>query len=139
MAKNLWLLIFGRLTLSVFLLFLSGLAWSRGTTGTAEHASLPIFFAVVALSLLYVAALKVSENLFLQSLSQLSVDLLLITWLVWVTGDVNSPFSVLYVVFIAVVSLILGPGGAIASCLISSLVFTALSISTVSGWLQSYA
>ena len=40
-------------------------------------------------------------------------DVLLIIWLVWNTGYVNSPYAALYIVVISVASLFLGPRGAL--------------------------
>jgi hypothetical protein len=36
-------------------------------------------------------------------------DVLLVTWLVWITGNANSPYAALYIVIISVASLFVGP------------------------------
>jgi two-component system sensor histidine kinase PilS (NtrC family) len=137
-GQMLWWLVFGRLALSVFLLFLSGLPWNRNSFGASQLGALPIFVAVVTLSLVYVIALRVSQNFRLQSIVQLSIDLLLLTWLVWVTGDVSSPFVALYIIYISVASIILGPRGAIISAAACAATFTLLSGFTAGGLLPHF-
>jgi hypothetical protein len=43
---------------------------------------------------------------------QFGFDVLLVTWLVWITGNANSPYAALYIVIISVASLFVGPRGA---------------------------
>jgi two-component system sensor histidine kinase PilS (NtrC family) len=129
----LWWLIFGRLAVAVVLLFFSGVAWSREGLDAAERASLRIFSAVVALSLLYAVGLRLIRKVRIQAVVQLAIDAMLVTWLVWVTGDVRSPFVALYIIYIAVASIILGPKGATVSSIVCAAAFTGISIATITG------
>jgi len=133
----LWWLVFGRLAVSVFLLVLTGVPWRHELFG-AEQGSLPIFVTVVALTLIYTIGLQFFRNLPLQAFIQLSVDLLLITWLVWVTGDAWSPFVALYIIHISVASMLLGPKGASLSSVACAVAFTGISIATITGVLRPF-
>ncbi|MBV9210439.1 MAG: hypothetical protein JOZ52_07410, partial [Acidobacteria bacterium] len=92
--SKLWLLVAGRLAAAVLLLIASAL-WTREQLGALDrdgwHGTLPIFIAVVALSLCYAVALSLNSNLRLQTGIQLLADVVLVTWLVWATGDITSP------------------------------------------------
>jgi two-component system, NtrC family, sensor histidine kinase PilS len=135
-AQMLWWFIIGRLAVSVALLLLSGVPWHRESFGAAERGSLPIFIAVVAFSLFYSVALRFSSNLRLQAILQLTVDLVLITWLVRITGDVQSPFAALYIIHISVASILLGPKGATVSSVACALAFTLVSMATLTGLIR---
>src|SRR5258707_12429202 len=137
-SQVLWWLVFGRLAVSVFLLVLSGVPWRHELFGAAEQGSLPIFVTVVALSLIYTIGLQFFQNLRLQAFFQLSVDLLLITWLAWVTGDAQSPFVALYIIYISVASMLLGPRGASFSSVACAVAFTGISIATITGVLRPF-
>jgi len=134
----LWWLVFGRLAVSVFLLVLSGVPLGHERFGAAEQGSLPIFVTVVALTLIYTIGLQFFRNLPVQAFIQLSVDLLLITWLVWVTGDAWSPFVALYIIHISVASMLLGPKGASFSSVACAVAFTGISIATITGILRPF-
>src|SRR6266404_3172487 len=134
----LWWLVFGRLAVSVFLLVLSGVPLGHERFGAAEQGSLPIFVTVVALTLIYTIGLQFFRNLPVQAFIQLSIDLLLITWLVWVTGDAWSPFVALYIIHISVASMLLGPKGASFSSVACAVAFTGISIATITGVLRPF-
>src|SRR5882762_10678350 len=134
----LWWLVFGRLAVSVFLLVLSGVPLGHERFGAAEQGSLPIFVTVVALTLIYTVGVQFFRNLPVQALIQLSADLLLITWLVWVTGDAQSPFVALYIIYISVASMLLGPRGASFSSVACAVAFTGISIATITGVVRPF-
>jgi two-component system sensor histidine kinase PilS (NtrC family) len=64
---------------------------------------------------------------------------LLITWLVWVSGDAQSPFVALYIIYISVASMLLGPKGASFSSVACAAAFTEISIATITGVLHPYS
>ncbi|HEY0544459.1 MAG TPA: ATP-binding protein [Pyrinomonadaceae bacterium] len=140
--SKLWLLVAGRLAAAVLLLIASAL-WTREQLGALDrdgwHGTLPIFISVVALSLCYAVALSLSSNLRLQAGIQLFADVVLVTWLVWATGDITSPYTVLYIIIIAVSSLLLGPKAAIYAAVGCASVFTAISLAAVTGILPRFA
>lgn len=140
-SKLRWLIL-SRLA-AAFLLLVASALWTREQLGALDqdgwHGTLPIFIVVVALSLLYIVALRFNSRLLLQAGVQLFADVLLVTWLVWATGDVTSPYTVLYVIIIAVSSFLLGPRGAITTAVGCAAVFTAVSLAAAFGLLPRFA
>src|SRR5688500_13519418 len=96
-------LILGRVAF-LLLLLLANLWRSTGIFSPTEPESadgLVIAFALTAgLSIIYFAALRFAPRVEVQVRIQLFIDLLLTTWLVWLTGDIISPYVTLYVVLI---------------------------------------
>jgi two-component system sensor histidine kinase PilS (NtrC family) len=142
LAPRLRWLIAGRLFAAILLVLVSAL-WTQGRFGAAASAgvlrgALPIFLIVVGLSLIYVPALRFFGRLSYQAGAQFFADVLLITWLVWVTGDVYSPYVALYVMTIAVASIFLGPRGALITSVGCVLAFTGIALLAVSGFIPHY-
>lgn len=140
-ARLRWL-IAGRLFAAILLLLLSAV-WTRGRFSAAESAgalrgALPIFLMVVGLSLIYIPALRFLRHLSYQAGAQFFADVLLVTWLVWVTGDVYSPYVALYVMTIAVASIFLGPRGALITSVGCVIAFTGIALLAVSGFIPHY-
>lgn len=133
-------LILGRLVLT-FLLFVTAWIWLSGRlTLSIEDFPQSIFIGfivAVGLTIVYFFFLRLSSNLSWQVKLQFGLDALLITWLVWRTGDLSSPFIVLYLVLISVSSLFLKPFGTVAMAFICIGLFAALSILTAIGAIQS--
>lgn len=142
LAPRLMWLVVGRLFAAILLLLLSAL-WTQerfGATGS-EHAwrgALPIFLCVVGLTLIYILGLRFFDHLAFQTGGQLFADVLLVTWLVWVTGDVYSPYVALYVITIAVASIFLGPRGALITSVGCVIAFTGLAMAAVTGLIPHY-
>jgi two-component system, NtrC family, sensor histidine kinase PilS len=135
-------LIAGRLLAAILLLLLSAL-WTRerfgdATSSDALRGALPIFLCVVALTLVYVLGLRFFGRLALQGAGQLFADVLLGSWLVWVTGDVYSPYVALYVIIIAIASILLGPRGALVTSVGCVVAFTGLAMAAVTGAIPHY-
>ncbi|HUR98091.1 MAG TPA: ATP-binding protein [Pyrinomonadaceae bacterium] len=126
-------LIFGRLTL-IFLLLLASWWW----TGSYLHRSTDTFpttlflFFLVSISLtgIYHLVAHFSRNYFRQRRIQFFVDVLLITWLVWETGDINSPYTSLYIVLICVSGFVLGKAESIAIAVSAAVCFITMSVLT---------
>jgi two-component system sensor histidine kinase PilS (NtrC family) len=135
-------LIAGRMLAAVLLLLLSAL-WTRegfgdASSGNTLRGALPIFLCVVVLTFLYVLALRFLGRLAWQGAGQLFADVLLGTWLVWVTGDVYSPYIALYVIIIAIASILLGPRGALITSVGCVVAFTGLAMAAVTGALPHF-
>jgi two-component system, NtrC family, sensor histidine kinase PilS len=142
LGEKVWILIVGRLLAAALLLVASEL-WTRERIGAVDsdgwHDTLPIFLAVVILSIFYVIARRFSKRLRLQAGLQLIADVALVTWLVWATGDVTSPYTVLYIIVIAVASLLLGPRAAILTSVGCVLSFTGVSLFAATGLLPRFS
>src|SRR4051812_20153759 len=92
LRNKLWWLITGRVAATTLLFLLARTLFSR-SPGPSDRSLLLLFLTVMGLSVLYVGALRLSRRWQLQTGLQLFVDALIVTWLVWVTGDVRSPFA----------------------------------------------
>jgi two-component system sensor histidine kinase PilS (NtrC family) len=133
-------LILGRVAF-LLLLLMANLWRSTGILSSAEPAAadgLVIAFALTAgLSLIYFAALHFAPRLLDQVRIQLFIDLLLVTWLVWLTGDIISPYVTLYVVLISVAGFFLSRAETLYFAIACALIFTLLSGLTAQNLLYS--
>src|SRR4029079_2909147 len=68
---------------------------------------------VAGLTVLYALARTFSKALLLQARVQFVIDIILVTWLVWTTDVIHSPYIAIYIVVIAASSLFLGPRDAV--------------------------
>jgi len=119
-----WLIV-GRLFTAV-LLFVVGLIWNRG--GSLPGNSLVLLSTVAAFTIIYAAIWRLSRNTLLQAKFQLAVDVLLVTWLVWESDVIQSPYVALYIVVIAASSLFLSARDAIVTSVGSAVAFTACAL-----------
>ena len=134
----LWRLIVGRVLVAGVLLGASALWASAAGPSAGEpsrfEGSLPLAGAVLGLTVLYALALRFSRlPLRLQAAVQFAFDVLLITRLAWVTGNVYSPYSALYIVVISVVSIYLGARGALLASVGCATLYTAAMLSLAAG------
>lgn len=142
LGSKLWMLIVGRLVAAVLILIASAF-WTRDQFGVLDRYryqnTLPIFIGLVVISTIYAIARRFNTRLRFQASVQLFADLLLVTWLVWATGDVTSPYTALYIIIIAVSSLLLGPRAAIMTSVGCAVAFTGISLLAASGLLPRFA
>jgi two-component system, NtrC family, sensor histidine kinase PilS len=135
-------LIIGRL-LVTFLLLLATWFWYGGQLALSLEnvpSGLISFFIVsVGITIFYFFLLKFNKSIDAQLRFQLFVDVVLITWLVWRTGDVSSPYVTLYTLLICVTSIYLGLRGTLIVTIACVAAFTFLSISAVTSIIQSFA
>jgi two-component system sensor histidine kinase PilS (NtrC family) len=125
-----WLIV-GRV-FTALLLFVIGLVWNR--TGVSEHSlskSLILLGIVAALTTAYSLILRLSSNILFQATLQLAVDILLVTWLVWNSDVIHSPFVALYIVVIAISSLFLGPRDAVVTSVGCAFAFTVCALAFI--------
>jgi two-component system, NtrC family, sensor histidine kinase PilS len=135
-----WLII-GRLGAAVLFL-LAAAVWTQGGISAPARVALrgtwPIFIAVVSLSFAYVVALRFFGRPQWQSRIQLLIDVLLVTWLVWATGDINSPYAAAYIMVISAASIFLGPRGALITSVGCVTAFTVITLATATGWIPPF-
>src|SRR3989440_1490828 len=135
-GTRLWWLILGR-TAAAILLLLLGAFWRHkaleSSRGSSVHRVAPILWAVAALTVIYFATHLVWKNYLAQARFQLFADVLLVTWLVWATGDLHSPYAALYIVVISVSSLFIGPRGALITSLGSAAAFNGCTLMALNG------
>ena len=135
-GMRLWWLIVGRAA-AVILLLLAGVVWRWSAPGEGVINSLravgPIILTAVGLTIIYCAAHLLWKNLLAQAQVQFFFDVLLITWLVWTTGNIHSPYSALYIVVISMASLFIGPRGAMITSVGSAAAFNACVLVAING------
>jgi two-component system, NtrC family, sensor histidine kinase PilS len=136
LGTRLWWLVSGRAATVVVLLLVGVISKSsalgRGLV-TALSAVAPIILTVAGLTILYVAARLLWKNYLAQARFQFFADVLVVTWLVWITGNVSSPYAALYVVIISVASLFVGPRGTMITSIGSAAAFNACALLALSG------
>lgn len=139
---KLWWLLAGRLAAAV-LLFLTSALWIHSSLSDAYRGlwkgTLPIFIAWVLLSAFYAIVLRFDKHYKEQAIVQLSFDVLLTTWLVWATGDIQSPYIIIYLVIISIASIFIGPRGALLTALGCAFVFTSVTLPISLGWISRFA
>jgi len=136
LGQRLWWLILGRAAAAVLLLLI-GVFWKKSALDSSFTTSLsgvaPILFSVALLTILYSAAHLLWKNFRAQAQVQFFLDVLIVTWLVWSTGDIHSPYTALYIVVISVASLFIGPRGAMVTSVGSAAAFNAGVLIAING------
>ena len=121
-------LIAGRLA-TALLLSIFGTLWTRAEeTPQSLTKSIGLVTMVACLTLLYALIFRLSKNILFQARFQLAIDVLLVTWLVWNSGVIQSPYIALYILIIAISSLFLGPREAVVTSVGCALAFTICSL-----------
>lgn len=132
-TQRVLLLIIGRLV-AIFLLLVSSWIWYSGSTDftlqSIPQSTLFIFIISVGLTVVYFFLLRISRLLSWQIRAQFVIDSLLITWLVWRTGDLTSPYITLYIVVISVSSVFLRPRSTILMAMLCIGLFIGLAFMT---------
>jgi two-component system sensor histidine kinase PilS (NtrC family) len=132
LGQKLWWLIIGRLASAVILFVARGF-WIHGGNLEAWVATLAPLFIVVGLTLLYALARTFSKALLLQARVQFLIDIILVTWLVWTTDVIHSPYIAIYIVVIAASSLFLSPRDAVVISLACAVALTAGAVAILNG------
>lgn len=129
-------LIIGRLIV-VFLLLMTTWIWYSGRLELSferfPRGLALVFLIAVGLTIIYFYLLRLSKNLPWQIWTQFLIDALLITLLIWVTGDLLSPYITLYIVLISVSSIFLKPFSTLVMSFICVGLFIALAFAAAFG------
>ena len=92
----------------VFLILVASWVWNSGRLKLSfddfPRGLFFVFLISVGLTIAYFFILRLSRNYALQVRIQFFFDALLITWLVWRTGDSTSPYITLYIVLVSIAS-----------------------------------
>jgi two-component system sensor histidine kinase PilS (NtrC family) len=136
LGQRLWWLILGRLS-AVLLLILVSALWIWATSGpplySAFRRTFPFVAIVLLLNGLYAICRYFSGHFIAQARFQLFIDVLLVTWLVWSTGDIHSPDAALYVIIISAASFFLVPREVMITSVGCAVAFTAITLATIQG------
>lgn len=134
-------LIIGRLV-AIFLLMVAGWIWHEGkiqfTFETFPQDLFLAFVISVGLTIVYFFLLRLSQSLKWQIHLQFLMDALLITWLVWRTGDLTSPYLTLYIILIGVSSIFVSARGTLFLSSLCALFFTGVSVGVTFALIRSF-
>jgi two-component system, NtrC family, sensor histidine kinase PilS len=120
-------MIAGRLV-TALLLSVVGTLWTTSGQAQSINKSLGLLTIVACLTIAYALIFRLSKNILFQARFQLTIDVLLVTWLVWNSNVVQSPYVALYIVIIAISSLFLGPREAVVTSVGCAVAFTACAL-----------
>lgn len=131
--QKLQTLIIGRL-LAVFLLMVTTWVWNSGHLKLSwddfPQGLFLVFIISVGLTIVYFFFLRLSSSYAWQIRTQFFLDALLITWLVWRTGVLSSPYITLYIILISVASMFLNGMRTLIFAALCVVLFTTLSLLT---------
>ncbi|MEJ7624177.1 MAG: ATP-binding protein [Pyrinomonadaceae bacterium] len=138
-------LIIGRL-MAIFLLLVSSWIWFSGSLRVSLDTFpegflfglLLVFVISVGLTVVYFFLLRLNKNFSWQIRIQFALDALLITWLVWRTGDLTSPYITLYIVLISVASFFLRPHATLVMAALCALLFITVAFLTANSILEPF-
>jgi two-component system sensor histidine kinase PilS (NtrC family) len=121
-------MIAGRLA-TALLLSVVGTFWTRTSDPSQSiNKSLGLLTIVACLTILYALIFRLSKKILPQARFQLAIDILLVTWLVWNSSVIQSPYVALYIVIIAISSLFLDPREAVITSVGCAVAFTVCSL-----------
>jgi two-component system sensor histidine kinase PilS (NtrC family) len=131
LGRRLWWLILSRAA-AILLVLLINIAWKSSLLGfslTGKTSGLTLLtLSAIGLTIIYSVARLTSKNYLLQARLQFVLDIVLITWLVWITGNAASPYAAIYIVIISVSSLFLGPRDTMIASIGSATAFNASAL-----------
>ena len=136
-----WVLVF-RLATAAALLAIVGLTERDNTTRSFMPVLATVAGVTIILSGFYLAALRTWLNHRTQGYIHFSLDVCIVTWLVYRTGDVESPFLALYLVIIFAACALLGRTGVSLVGALAGVLYVCVGVLTMSkllpratGWL----
>ncbi|MFY9558191.1 MAG: ATP-binding protein [Blastocatellia bacterium] len=135
MRKKLQWLLISRLAAVAALLAIVGLTERDNTSRSFVPVLAAVAVATVVLTGIYLAALRTSIAHRTHGYIQLSLDVCMVTWLVYRTGDVESPFLALYLVIIFAACALLGRTGVSMVGGLAALLYVTIGLITMSGLL----
>ena len=141
LTQRMLTLIIGRLVV-IFLLLATSWFWASGTLRLSfdkfPQWLIPLFMISVGLTIVYFFVLRLSTNYAWQVRIQFLLDVALITWLVWRTGDLTSPYISLYIIVIGVASFFMRPLATLMLAGLAALFTIGLAILTGTGAIDTY-
>lgn len=140
LTQSVLTLIIGRL-LVIFVLLVTSWIWHSGRLRLSfenfPQGLFLVFLVSVGLTIVYFFLLRLSSHIGWQIRTQFFLDGLLITWLVWRTGDLTSPYITLYIVLISVASFFLRPLNTLLMAVTCVLMFIGLAFLITGAFIES--
>ncbi len=135
-------LILGRLAL-IFLLLLASWWWTHNYLELSA-AFFPIqlfllFIFSIFLTAIYLLFLYFNNNFLWQIRIQFFIDILLVTFLVWGTGDLISPYITLYIILISAAGYFLENRESLFIAILCAICFTIVPILTSQSFILSFS
>ena len=126
-------LIFGRIAL-IFLLLLVNWWWNTSYLQLKEE-NFPgglflIFMTSLGLTVPYLFLRRFNANLPFQVRAQFTIDIILITGIIWQTGDMVSPYVTLYIILISVAGFFLSRNETLVLAFLCAASFSLLAVLT---------
>lgn len=141
LVQKIQTLIISRL-LAIFVILVASWIWSSGLPSlsieTFPQGLLVVFLISVGLTIVYFFLLRLDQHYHWQVRSQFLLDSILITWLIWQTGDLTSPYLTLYIVLIGVASIFLKPRETLFFAVVCVFLFVLLSILSAAAYIDSF-
>ena len=126
----------------IFVLLVGSWIWNSGQLVLSiekyPRGLLLAFLLSVGLTIAYFFVLRLSESYMWQVRVQFLLDAMLVTWIVWRTGDLSSPYIPLYIITIGVSSFYLSSRGTILMAAICVFLFIFVSVSASSAIIDSF-
>lgn len=139
LMQSIQTLIIGRLMV-IFVLMVTIWIWNSGRLQLSwdrfPQGLFLIFLISVGLTIVYFFLLRLNSNYTFQITIQFVLDSLLVTWLVWRSGDLSSPYITLYIVLISVASYFLRPLSTLLLSVFCSIQMITISILAIYGWIE---
>ena len=126
-----WLLI-SRLAIAAALLAIVGLTERENTPRSFVPVLTAVTIATVLLSAFYLAGLRTRIPHRAQGYIQFSLDICIVTWLVYRTGDVESPFLALFLVITFAACALLGRTGVSLVGALAGALYVSVGVLTMS-------
>jgi two-component system sensor histidine kinase PilS (NtrC family) len=128
LGQKLWWLILARATAAV-ILFFSRAIWVHGGRAPAWSP----LIVVGGFTTIYALARTFSKSLLFQARVQFVIDICLVTWLIWTTDVIYSPYIAVYIVVIAASGWFLSPRDAVVISVGCALAFTGSALAVLDG------
>lgn len=132
MRRKLHLLLISRLAMAAALLAIVSLTERENTPRSFVPVLATVAGVTVILSAFYLVAMRTGLAHRTQGYIQFSLDICLVTWLVYRTGDVESPFLALYLVIIFAACALLGRTGVSLVGALAGVLYVCVGVLTIS-------
>ncbi|HKV37869.1 MAG TPA: ATP-binding protein [Blastocatellia bacterium] len=135
MRRKLHWLVLWRLVIVALLLAVVAIIERGAATPAFTPAMMTVAVLALVLSAIYLACSRLPIGLSVQAYLHLSIDLLIVTWLVHQTGDIESPFPALYLVIIFAASSILSRKAVFSLATVGGILYAVNGVLKVTGLL----
>jgi two-component system, NtrC family, sensor histidine kinase PilS len=133
MGRKLHWLLISRLVMAAGLLAIVWLTERDNTQRSFIPVLVTVAGATVVLAVVYIVLLRTRVAHRIQGYIQFSLDICIVTWLVYRTGDVESPFLALYLVIIFAACALLGRTGVSLLGSLSGVLYAGIGVLTMAG------